>query len=714
MKTLIVAEKPSVALKIAANGRKKLGDFYLNGHLLTKSYIEKNEETLTRSIKRAGRVENDQYIVSFAEGHLVALFDAKDYNSAYSNWRNIPFPWVPNPFQTKVIKGREYLYGNLERMMNSPQVNIIVNACDGDREGSNIFHLIYNQTKCKKPVKRLWVESHTESKLLKALDNLEDETIPKHDNLRKAGYCRTKADWILGALLTANATIKLGSGKDIISVGRVQTTVLNEIVRVEELNRNFKQKKFYHLLAKFRTKDGKIYEGVCDAEDYDDIQKVKNIISRLPKNGKISDYEVKTENRYCPPLYDQTSLAVEMSKKYGISPDGTLNASQSLYEKGYATYPRTSSRYITQGDADDFARMYQLIASVNPLAAKHPFNRHNKRIVDDSKVESHTAIIPTTEIPDLGQLNKNERTVYEELVRRAIAVNFPPAVDEKQKILTQVSGFDFKSTGTVELENGWREVYNIEGKNNPLPMVQTGEPVEILSLEPKEVVTQPPKRYTEATILQFMESCGKKIEDEEMRELMKNKGIGTAATRAEILNKLKRTNYIEVRGKTIYPTEKGIEVIHKLPVDELKNAEFTGEMEYRLYQVEKGELSDKEFMDLIIQLYQLSCQKLDDKKIVRIASSTDSVGKCPLCGNGIVKRKGKYGEFYGCNGYKEGCRFTINKICGKLLTEKQAQTLLEKGKTARIKGFRKKDGKELPSARVVLDKKTGEIKLDFS
>lgn len=713
MKKLIVTEKPKVALKIAANGREILGGFKLNGVLLTKSYVEKNEESLARAIKKAGRLENNRYIISFAEGHLVSLFDAKDYNPSYRNWRNIPFPYIPEPFQTKVSPGKEYLYKNLEKLMNSSTVESIINACDGDREGSNIFHLIYNHAKCKKPVERLWIESHTEQKLLKALQNMESEKIPKHDNLRKAGFCRTKSDWLMGALLTAKATIELGIGKDIISVGRVQTAVLAEIVRVEELNRNFKSKKFYHIIGKFKTKNGNIYEGVYDGEDYDDFKKAEAVINRLKKEGKIAAYQVKEENKYSPPLYDQTSLAVEMSKRANISPDATLSASQNLYEQGYATYPRTASRYITQSDADDFEKMLQAVAVINPLATKHKFNKYNKRIVDDSKVESHTAIVPTAELPDLTKLNRNEREVYEELVRRSIAVNFPPAVDERHAIVTIVSGLDFKSSGLVEKKRGWREIYDIQPKNNPLPVVQENDIVEVLALKPKEIVTKPPKRYTEATILQFMESCGKKIEDEEMRELMKNKGIGTPATRAEILNKLKRSNYIQLKGKTIYPTDKGMEVIQKLPVDELKNAEFTGEMEFELYKVEKGELSEQHYMNMIIDLYKLSCKKLDNKTISKISINSSSLGKCPLCGSGIVKRKGKYGEFYGCLGYKSGCKFTINKICNKMLTEKQVQTLLEKGKTGRIKGFKKKDGKALPSARVVLNP-DGTISLDFS
>lgn len=714
MKVLIIAEKPNVALKIASNGRKILGDFKLNGVLLSKDYVEKNEEKLKRYIKSKGCVENDKYIISFAEGHLVALYDASDYNPSYKNWRNIPYPFVPEPFKTKVSSDREYLFKNLEKLMNSSEVNEIWNASDGDREGETIFRLIYYKAKCSKPVKRLWVESHSEDKLLKAIQNIKSGK--EYDSLWTAGYCRTKSDWLMGAVLTAKATIELGSGKsgDIISVGRVQTAVLAEICRVEELNRNFKSKKFYNILGKFKTKDGKEFVGEYTEENFDDINKVQAFINKMKREGKIAEYNVENKNTYSPPLYDQTSLAIEMSKSYNLSPDETLATSQSLYEKGYATYPRTSSRYITSSDADDFNRMMKAIVSINPLAGRYTFDKNNKRIIDDSKVESHTAIIPTSEIPDMSKLNKNEQLLYEELVRRVIAVNFPPAVDEKQCIITNVSGFPFKSTGTVELKRGWREVYDLKEKNSPLPVVKVNDIVEVISLEPKEVVTQPPKRYTEATLLSFMETCGKKIENEEMRELMKNKGIGTAATRAEIINKLKKVKYIELKGKTIYPTDKGMDVIKKFPVEELKNADFTGDMEFKLYKVEKGEMTEKQYMDILIDLYKLSCNKLDGKQIGKISSSNNnSLGKCPLCGSDVVTRKGQYGQFYSCTGYKNGCKFSLSKVANKTLTETQVKDLLTKGKTSKIKGLKKKDGKELSPARVIL-KPDGTTELDFS
>ena len=711
LKKLIITEKPRVALKIAVNGRKFLGDFFLNNILLTKDYLEKNEKLLSKIIKKIGYIENQNYIISFAEGHLITLNSAKDYNPNYKNWRNIPFPYIPNPFQTKIISGKEFLYNTIKKIMNSDNISEIINACDGDREGSYIFHLIYNHAKCKKPVKRLWVESHTEESLLKAFKNMEDATLPKYINLRKAGCCRSKSDWIMGALLTAKATIEL-SQKDIITVGRVQTAVLAEIVRVELLNRNFKSKKFYHIVAKFKTEKNEIYEGIYNEEDYESLDEVNNVIKLLKKEGQIINYDVKKENQYSPPLHDQTSLAVEMSKSLNISPDETLKASQSLYEKGYVTYPRTASRYITQSDVNDFEKMLHSISNINSLALTYKFNKNNERIVNDSKVESHIAIIPTVEIPGIiSKLNNYEKLIYTAIIKRTIAVNFPPSVDEKQIIVTNVAGLNFKSTGIKELKRGWREIYDIKEKNNSIPKVNKGDIVQVLSFEPKEVITQPPKRYTEATILKFMESCGKKIKNEEMRELMKNKGIGTSATRAEILNKLKKIEYIELKGKSIYPTDKGINIIKIFPVDELKNAEFTGEMEQWLYQVEKGELSEEEYMNKIIELYKLSCNKLNNKKQNIFKNEVnENIGICPLCKSPIKKCKGKYGIFYSCTGYRNGCKFTIGTIAGKTLSEFQVKMLLEKGQTKEIKGFKKKNGGTF-SAKLKLEK--GKIRFIF-
>lgn len=711
MKTLIVAEKPSVAVAIAGCSRKIIGDFYFKGKLLTAEYVEKNEAVLKKEVKSAGKLENDKYIISFAEGHLVKLFDAYDYNAAYKNWRSIPFPFIPSEFKTKVTKDRLDLYNNLEKLMNSKDVNEIYCATDGDREGENIFALIYAKSQCKKPVKRLWFDSPNEEYLTKAFKDIKDAS--HYESLRTAGYCRMVSDWLLGSLMTAKTTIKLGSGKEILNVGRVQTAVLSEIVNIEDIIKNFSKKKFYQVNAKFKTKDGKVYEGIYD-EKFDDPLKADNFIKSLKKNGKVNEYNEKLERRYSDSLYSQTALQVDIYSSFGLNPDATLDASQFLYEKGYATYPRTASRYITSGDADAFMRMYYEIASVNALATKAKFSKTNNKIVDDSKVDGHSAIIPTSTVPDLDKLTKEQRIVYEALVRRAISVNFPPAIDQKQNVETDISGFIFKSAGKKEIDRGWREVYNTQVKDTSIPKLTKGENVEVISLSKKEVETQPPKRYNRGSLLQFMETCGKKIESEEARELMKNKGIGTGATRANIISSLFQNGYVEEKKNTIYPTQKGIDLVHKFPVAELKSAEFTGNMEFKLYKVEKGEMSREEYMKDITDLYILSCNKLDNKEIGKIGGSKDAICKCPKCKEGyIVKKKGKNGDFYGCTCWQKGCKFSISDVRGKTLTEKQVQTLIEKGSTGKMKGFKKKDGTELPSAKVIL-KKDFTTELDFN
>lgn len=709
-KTLIITEKLSVACKVAAAGRKILGDFIINGTLITNDYLSKNDKKVQGMVSRQGKLENDNYIIMYAVGHLCGLAQAYDYNPSYKNWRNIPSKFYPEEFKLIVSKSTKNVFDNLNKAINSKDVKDIIVATDADREGQAIFELISTMTNNKKPTKRLWADAFTDVVLEKAFKNMKDNK--DYINLTKAGSCRMKSDWVLGALLSAKATTQFSSGKDIISVGRVQTAVLAEIVRIEDLIKNFDSKKFYQIVGTFKTKGGEIYQGVYE-EKFDDLKLANNLINKLSNIGKISSYETTKENKYCPPLYDQTSLQIDMSTGYGLSPDQTLASSQSLYVKAHQTYPRTGSRYITKGEASDFETMLRNAAKINPLALKYPFNKNNKRIVDDKKVESHSAIIPTIDIPNLSSLDKNDRIVYESVLKRAIAVNFPPAIDEKSISLTNVSGFDFKSNGKKEIERGWREVYDIKVDNNSLPSMKINDDVQVLKLEAKEVVTKPPSRYTEATILKFMETCGKKIEDEEMRELMKDKGIGTSATRAEIINKLKSTGYVLVKGKTLYPTEKGINTINILPIDELKSAEFTGQIEYKLSLVEKGKMSDIDFMKEIKNLYFISVDKIESKgSSTKIISNVDnSLGKCPVCKQGdIVHRKGKTYDFYGCSNFKGGCKFSIGEIANKKLTENQVKTLLKKGETGTIKGFKKKDGTELPSAKLILKNGKVEIK----
>lgn len=712
-KTLIIAEKLSVACKLGALGSKIFGSFSLsNGTKLTPEYLSKNEKLVHGIVAKNGRLENDNFIIQFAAGHLVELYQAVDYDESYKNWRNIPFPYIPDPFKMKVKDSAKSLFHSLEKAMNSNDVKEIIVSTDADREGQAIFEYIYSKAKCSKPCKRLWADAFTESGIQKAYSKMKKNE--EYNGVKNAGYGRMTSDFLMGALLTAKATIDLSAGKELLNVGRVQTAVLNEICRIENLVTDFKKVKSYQVVGRFKNSKGDIYEGVYD-EKFDSVDTAKKLISRLNGGeGKVALATRDEEKKWCPPLFDQTGLAIELAGKYGMSPDQTLAACQSLYEKGYQTYPRTASRYITEGDADDFNRALNTVSSINPLALKYKFSKTNKRIVDDSKVESHGAIVPTESLPTISSLSQNEKNTYTEVILRSIAVNFPPAIDEKHIIDTMIKDIPFHSTGKIEKDRGFREVYNTPLNDAPLPIVNKGEVVQVLNLSHKEVETKPPKRYTEATILKFMESCGKNIENEEARELMKNKGIGTGATRAEIINKLKTTHYIELKGKTIYPTQKGMELINVLPCDELKNPEFTGDLEFKLYQVEKQELSLKEYMSFIEKVYIDSCNKIGKSTSKKIGNAKDvegGVGVCPACGSTITHRQGKSAkgayDFYGCSNWKGGCKFSIGDILGKKLTEKQVTQLLKTGTTNEIKGFKKKDGSLLPSAKVIVANKDG-------
>lgn len=707
MKTLIVVEKKSVACKIAATGRKFLGDFKLNtGVLIDEAGYGKNEQKYHSILGRMKKLENDKYIICFASGHLVTLCSAMDYNPAYRNWRNIPFPYVPKPFKTKVMPGSKDLFDTIKTEMMRDDVSLVVNGCDADLEGSNIFKNIEEKIDHNKPMKRLWVDSHAESQLLKALKNMEDNK--KYENQERAGKCRMYSDWLLGAALTAKTTISLNNyNKEILSVGRVQTAVLSEIVKIENQITNFKSMKYYHIKGIF-SKDNENTEMVAKDENYDDIKLVENIISKLPDEGKIVSCDVKKKKKYSDPLYDQTALQIDMSKKFNISPDETLAICQKLYEKGYLTYPRTSSRYITKADVPDFKKMLNAVSTKYPILAKHPFVV-SKRIVHDEKVESHTAITPTTDIPDVSKLAERDKIVYESVVKRVASVLHPPAENEVTEVQLSCGDLIFKVNGNVEKSPGWKAVYGLKFKDVLIPKFTVGDILKKIECQPKEVNTNPPKRYTEASILGFMKTCGKKVTDDDIKEIMANKGIGTAATRASIIKKLVSTNYIKLNKKNLIPTDKGKELIEVFPVKELKNAEFTGRMQLALHNVEKGEMEPRKFMGGIINLYKKSCRDIDQthKKVGKsdYVDDRESKLKCPLCNSNVFKVKSKYGEFYSCSGYRKGCNFKISPICGKLLEEAQVEKLLKEGRLENIKDMVSKSGSKMENVNIILNDK---------
>lgn len=709
---MIIAEKPDVALKIAANGRAVLGDFKLGSTLLTKDYLTNHTEACKSALRKCGYLENNGYVIGFAKGHLIRLAQAYEYNPDYKNWRNIPFAFIPDKFIYKPEESTKQVLDTLLALIKRKDIDRIINALDGDREGENIFRFIYHYSGSKKPVSRIWLATHTSEKTCEALKNAKP--MSDYDNLGAAGKARTESDFILGALGTTFATRYLSKDGSLQSIGRVQTAVLAEIVRIELLNREFKSIKFYTIKATLKAPDGTLFDAEYP-ERFENTASAEKVIEELRKEttAVVSFYKETKENKYCPSLHNQTSLGIEMARLYNIDPDRTLEAAQALYDKGYTTYPRTVSRYITKSDGQDFQDGLKALAKINKFA-NCKFNSSDKRIVNDAEVDGHTAIIATSYLPDFNKLTENEKKVYTEITNRMIAINYPPAVDKKQEMHINIGKYEFNASGNSEISAGWREVYAIQPKDNSIPALPEKTVVGVHGLSIAEGNTKPPKRHTKDSILSFMETCGKKIEDEKTRDLMKNKGIGTNATRPAIFKILMDRQYIECKGKTVYPTDKGIDLIQNLPVDELKSPEFTGNLEYKLYLVEKGQISAQEYMNDIYALYKLACEKMKNsavQKTVGPVNQNESLGKCPCCGSDIVKKKGKYGEFYSCSGYTAGCKFSISKVCGKLPSVAQVKKLLKTGKTDEIKGMKKKDGTPLQNTYLAIEDK--EVKLKF-
>jgi DNA topoisomerase-3 len=699
MKILIITEKLNTACKLAAVGRNQLGDFILsNGKLLTDEYISNNEKEVNNLVNSLGKLENNKYVITYVAGHIVELYQAYDYDLKYKNWKNIPFGYIPEDFKFKIKKNSENMFIKIQKLMNNKNIKEIIVATDADREGSNIFACINKLVKCNdKPIKRLWTDAFNQIYIEKSFKNIKN--IDYYSGIEKAGYYRMISDFILGALLTSKATICINNNS-IVNIGRVQTAVLNEIVRIEKLIKNFSSKIYYEIIGKFYTEDGIEYYGIYDKK-FDNLDEVKNIIENLnDKKAKIKSYKIVKEKTSCQNLFDQTNLAIEISNKYKLKPEDTLKASQSLYEKGFQTYPRTSSRYITNGDLKDFELMLKNINKIYPFSLDYKIN---KKIINNKKVESHSAIIPTSNIPKINTLNNNERVIYNEVSLRSIAINFPQAIDEKQNIETIIDNIIFKTTGKREIDKGWRKVYNLDIKDTYID-IDKKKVIKNYEIDYKEIKTQPPKRYTIAKILKFMESCGKNIDNDEIREIMKNKGIGTSSTRAEIIKKLINYNYIFTKGNTIYPTKKGNDLIEILPIDELKDAEFTGNLEYKLYQIEKQEIDENIYFDYIKNLYIDCCKKLENL-------NNNYVGKCPICNNNVIHKNSDKYNFYGCNNYTKGCNFTINSIYGVLPSKKDVIKLLSEKVTNEINGFKNETGNEFKAKLQLIDNKINLLKI---
>jgi DNA topoisomerase-3 len=712
-KTLVIAEKPSVGRDLAA--------------ALPGSFA-----------KHDAYLESDDYIVTWAVGHLVELAEPEDYDERFKKWRMADLPIVPDAFKLKPRdpKSRKQLQA-IHKLVKRDDVERVVNACDAGREGELIFAYIWETAGVAKPVERLWISSMTRQAIREGFERLRPGE--QLESLQRAARSRSEADWLVGMNATRAATIRgrawVGG---VVSLGRVQTPTLAIIVRREREIQEFVPEPYWLVHGSFEAPTRAGYAGLWfegDETRLKDGKRADEIVAKVSgKEGKVASVERKEQSESSPLLYDLTSLQRDANRRFGFSAQRTLRAAQSLYEdKKAITYPRTSSRYLS-GDMvpllkptaetlvpiKDYAEGARFVLALEKLPLA--------RVVNDARVEDHHAIIPTDIEHELDRFTPDERRVFDLVARRFLAVFHPPARYARTTVVTEVEEERFRTRGKVTLDPGWRRVYGLdleeaaarprdeEAESGELPRLEQGMTVRCVEAESEAKETKPPPRYTEATLLSAMEAAGKLIDDEELREAMKERGLGTPATRAEIIETLIRREYIERAGKDLQPTPKGLQVISMLERHPLTSAELTGDWEKRLADIEHGAHERAQFMREIETFTRATVEEIAALDREKLRPERVELGLCPRCGaeTGEVIRENA--RAYGCTSWKSreepGCGFVIwKRVAGRTLTPEIARQLLEEGRTREVlTGFRSRAGKPF-RARLVLN--DGKVEFEF-
>ena len=683
---LILAEKPSVSKNIA--------------------------DALKIKNRQDGYFEGNGYIVTWAFGHLLQLNDAKDYDEKMSTWKLENFPFVPTKFQYKVKsdpknrdkpdRGAEKQLKIIHRLMKRPDVDTIISACDYDREGQLIGDSIIYNLRTEKEVYRLLLNEWTPKEVLNGLDNLRSnkELRPLQD----AGVSRQWADWLIGINLTSVATLKYQKGKGkALNIGRVLLPTLKIIYDRDKEIETFVPENYYKLQAMFLTENGSNYIGTYlenKEEKFKEEHYLKDLEEKIKgKTAIVTEKKVQKKKEYPPFLFNLSNLQGYITSKYkGWTADKVLKVAQSLYEKKYITYPRTASIALEESLISKTEKVVNLLADSLPFKEEIKFFP-SKRIFDNKKVESHSAIIPTYVLPK--RLSQEEEQVYEAIKNRLLMQFMPVAEVEETKIITSMNQVELKGSfitkGKVQLVEGWKKIEKIQSKDVMLPLVQLQEEVFTSEATTTTHTTQPPKEHTEKTLLRLMETCRKNFDaekEEDVLSILSGFSIGTPATRAETIKKLKDIGYIEAKNKNLVCTDLGRRIVEIFPIKDLFNLDFTGKLEKALYDIEKGQFSKQQFLQIINNFTTNAVETIKKEEEIIIQEvtytkqTTEVLGKCPLCGHAVVE--GKKG--FGCSNWKNGCKFVIWKNDKCLAPMKtMVKALLKNGK-APVKGLVSKKG----------------------
>lgn len=730
-KTLVIAEKPSVAQDIVRALTPIAGKF------------DKYDDYF----------ESEHYVVTSAVGHLVEIQAPEEFDVKRGKWSFAHLPVIPPRFDLKPVDKTKSRLAAVVKQAKRKDVTQLINACDAGREGELIFRLIEQYAGgakggLGKPIQRLWLQSMTPQAIRDGFNHLRTDA--QMLGLADAARSRSEADWLVGINGTRAMTAfnSRDGGFFLTTVGRVQTPTLSLIVSREEKIRAFQSREYFEVHANFAAQAGQ-YAGKwfdpnfkkSDDPEFkadrlwkaEDAQAIASAVQGQP--ATVTE-ESKPSTQASPLLFDLTSLQREANGKFGFSAKTTLALAQALYEKHKAlTYPRTDSRHLPEDYLPTTRQTLEMLATsqhshLAPFARQaleHNYLRPTKRVFDNSQVSDHFAIIPTTQAP--SGLSEAEQKLYDLVVRRFMAVFFPAAQYQITTRISQVAQHHFKTEGKVLIHPGWLAIYGKEAasetdggkdgdKGQPLVAVQPGEHPRVALAQAKPLHTKPPARYSEATLLGAMESAGKQVEDEELRSAMQEKGLGTPATRAAIIEGLLSEKYLLREGRELLPTAKAFQLmtlLRGLDVQELCKPELTGEWEYKLAQMERGELPRAQFMQKIAQMTERLVQKAKEYDRDTIPGNYATLtSPCPQC-DGIVKENYRRYACTGADGAGEGCGFSFTKSpAGRTFETHEAETLLRERRIGPLEGFRSKAGWPFTSElAIVSDKDTGQFKLEF-
>ena len=730
-KTLVIAEKPSVAQDIVRALTPIAGKF------------DKYDDYF----------ESEHYVVTSAVGHLVEIQAPEEFDVKRGKWSFAHLPVIPPRFDLKPVDKTKSRLAAVVKQAKRKDVTQLINACDAGREGELIFRLIEQYAGgakggLGKPIQRLWLQSMTPQAIRDGFNNLRSDA--QMQGLADAARSRSEADWLVGINGTRAMTAfnSRDGGFFLTTVGRVQTPTLSLIVTREEKIRAFQSRDYFEVHANFAAQAGQYagkwfdpkFKKSDDPEAKADrlwkAEDAQAIASAVQGQPATVTEESKPSTQASPLLFDLTSLQREANGKFGFSAKTTLALAQALYEKHKAlTYPRTDSRHLPEDYLPTTRQTLEMLATsqhshLAPFARQaleHNYLRPTKRVFDNSQVSDHFAIIPTTQAP--SGLSEAEQKLYDLVVRRFMAVFFPAAQYQITTRISQVAQHHFKTEGKVLIHPGWLAIYGkvaasetdggTDGdKGQPLVAVQPGEHPRVALAQAKPLHTKPPARYSEATLLGAMESAGKQVEDEELRSAMQEKGLGTPATRAAIIEGLLSEKYLLREGRELLPTAKAFQLmtlLRGLDVQELCKPELTGEWEYKLAQMERGELPRAQFMQKIAQMTERLVQKAKEYDRDTIPGNYATLtSPCPQC-DGIVKENYRRYACTGADGAGEGCGFSFTKSpAGRTFETHEAETLLRERRIGPLEGFRSKAGWPFTSElAIVSDKDTGQFKLEF-